>query len=229
MAHEEEVPSELSVDELRDQLDTLWEKHLALLNSYHQAQQQIARHFSSGFFDLAQATFKSTTRVRYGQEYYDDRMQATTCFHASVDANDTPRFALKINDTTATTKDSHKGASNKSDVETGDTQEDTPTQQPTPPSTPLRESGEKETKEHSQKENSETADDKGATPKKPRDPLHWYGILVPPSLRSSQKSFQFAINDPVVDAVNSAQALRRIDMEIRKLRKDIKKAEKRVA
>lgn len=224
MADSEDVKAEISVDELRDQLDTLWEKHLTLLDSYHQAQQQIARHFSSGFFDLAQATFKSTTRVRYGQEYYDDRMQATTRFEASVNDQDIPRLALKVNDkpspsTKDSTKPSDKDSSEKSPGSNkelgGEKQEDKPSEQ-----------GEKEHPEEQEQE--DRPNDKEKAHNKIRDPLHWYGILVPPSLRSSQKSFSSAIHDPVIDAVNSAQALHRVDMDIRKLRKDIKKAERRV-
>ncbi|KAH0375850.1 hypothetical protein KCU92_g10038, partial [Aureobasidium melanogenum] len=227
MADEIDNKRDMSVDELRDQLDALWEKHLTLLDSYHQAQQQIARHFSSGFFHLAQATFKSTTRVRYGQEYYDDRMQATTRLDASVDDQDLPRLALKVNDTTSP---STKHSTNQSsDEKVDEKDEDTPAQQPTPPSTPPTESEEKLPDEQSHENTSEKAHDKESTQKKVRDPIHWYGILVPPSLRSSQNSFKSAIQDTVVEAANSAQALRHVNMEIRKLRKDIKKAEKRVS
>ncbi|KAG9853642.1 hypothetical protein KCU98_g2888, partial [Aureobasidium melanogenum] len=230
MADDMDSKTELDVEELRDQLDALWEKHLTLLDSYHQAQQQIARHFSSGFFHLAQATFKSTSRVRYGQEYYDDRMQAITRFDASVDDQDLPRLALKVNDTTLpSTKDSNKDSTSKSSNEKAEeNEEDAPAQQPTPPSTPPTESEEELPGEQSHENKSEKADDKEPTQKKVRDPIHWYGILVPPSLRSSQNSFKSAIQDPVVEAVNSAQALRHVNMEIRKLRKDIKKAEKRL-
>lgn len=208
------------VDELRDQLDALWENHLTLLDSYHQAQQQIARHFSSGFFDLAQATFKSTTRVRYGQEYYDDRMQATTRFEASIDNKDVSHLALILNDTPSpSTKGSDKESTDKSPDFDNDSnkqgQEDT--------------SDEQEDRDKPEQQEQDKPDDKAKTHNKVRDPLHWYGILVPPSLRASQKSFISAIHDPVIDATNAAQALRRVDMDIRKLRKDIKKAEKRVA
>jgi hypothetical protein len=212
MAEEKDVNNDIGVEELRDQLDALWEKHLILLDSYHQAQQQIARHLSTGFFDLAQATFKSTTRVRYGQEYYDDRMQATTRFEASVDKQDTPRLASIVNDTPSpSTKPANKD----------------------PTSTEKSPHSNKETDEQGQEAKPEEqgsedrAEDKQEAHSKVRNPLHWYGILVPPSLRSSQKSFIAAIQTPVIDAANSAQALHRIDMDIRKLRKDIKKAEKK--
>lgn len=226
-----DVKPEASVDELRDQLDALWEKHLNLLDSYHQAQQDIARHFSSGFFNLAQATFKSTSRVRYGQESYDDRMQAITRFDTSVDGQDVPCLALKLQDITSLpTQDSNRDSTNKlSNQKDEDKEEDSPGQQPTPPTTPPRKSEEEPPGEQSQETNSETAGDKEAIQKKVRDPIHWYGILVPPALRSSQGSFKSAIQDPVIKAANSAQALRHVNMEIRKMRKDIKKAEKRVS
>ncbi|KAI5194780.1 hypothetical protein E4T39_08513 [Aureobasidium subglaciale] len=223
----EEVTREANVEELRDQLDALWEKHLTLLDTYHQAQQQIARHFSSGFFDLAQATFKSTTRVRYGQEYYDDRMQATRRFDVSSDNQDAPRLTLKGNNASpsplATKHADTSAVDDKHEAEQNPVTE----QQPTPPSTPPRSS--EETSSDEQTHEDKTADEKEKTQqKKPRDPLHWYGILVPPSLRSSQKAFVSALEIPVIDAANSAQALRHVALEIRKLRKDIKKAEKRI-
>lgn len=221
MADEKDLKAEPGVDELHDQLDALWEKHLTLLDSYHQAQQQIARHFSSGFFDLAQATFKSTTRVRYGQEYYDDRMQATIRLEASVDNKDVSNLALKLNDTPSlSTKDSDKESTEKSPrpgIESNKQEQEDKSDQ------------EEEKDKPEEQKQEDKPDDKEKTHNKVRDPLHWYGILVPPSLRASQKSFSSAIHDPVINAANSAQALRRVDMDIRKLRKDIKKAEKRVA
>ncbi|KAI5235423.1 hypothetical protein E4T43_09284 [Aureobasidium subglaciale] len=220
-----EATRETSAEELRNQLEKLWERHLTLLDTYHQAQQQIARHFSSGFFDLAQATFKSTTRVRYGQEYYDDRMQATRRFDVSSDDQGALCLTLKgKNASPLATK--HADTSPMHDKHETD-QGPVPEQQPTPPSTPLGSSEGTPSDEQTHKD--KTADEKEKTQqKKPRDPLHWYGILVPPSLRSSQKAFVSALESPVIDAASSAQALRHVALEIRKLRKDIKKAEKRV-
>lgn len=226
-----DLKPETSVDELRDRLDALWEKHLNLLDSYHQAQQDIARHFSSGFFNLAQATFKSTNRVRYGQTCYDDRMQAITRFDTSVDDQDVPCLALKLQDTTSlSTEDSNRDSTKTSpNQKSEDKEQDTPGQQPTPPTTPPKESEDELPEKQSHENKAETTGDKEATQKKVRDPIHWYGILVPPALRSSQGSFKSAIQDPVIKAANSAQALRHVNMEIRKMRKDIKKAEKRVS
>jgi hypothetical protein len=212
MAEEKDVNNGIGVEELRDQLDALWEKHLILLDSYRQAQQQIARHFSTGFFDLAQATFKSTTRVRYGQEYYDDRMQATTRFETSVDNQGTPRLALNV------------GATPSPSTEPANTE--STSNEKSPDSDKSSDEKEQENKAE-EREHEDKPDDKEKAHNKVRDPIHWYGILVPPSLRSCQKSFISAIDDPIIHAANSAQALHRIDIDIRKLRKDIKKAEKK--
>ncbi|THX54508.1 hypothetical protein D6D06_05452 [Aureobasidium pullulans] len=226
----EEVKPEMGVDELRDQLDALWEKHLTLLDSYHQAQQQLARHFSSAFFDLAQATFKSTTRVRYGQEYYDDRMQATRRFEASTDDNDLPCLALKADDTSPSTNTSNEHSTKSTEKQSVEESEkkktEEPEQQPTPPSTPPPGTEEKLSGEQEEQAKSKTTSHQDKAQKKPRDPLHWYGILVPPALRASQKSFISAVENPLIEAANSAQALRLVAVEIRKLRKDIKKAER---
>ncbi|THY44475.1 hypothetical protein D6C97_08915 [Aureobasidium pullulans] len=227
-----EVKPEIGVDELRDQLDALWEKHLTLLDSYHQAQQQLARHFSSGFFDLAQATFKSTTRVRYGQEYYDDRMQATRRFEASTDDNDLPCLALKADDTSPPTDTSNEHSIKSPEKQSVEESEKKKTyrqeQQPTPPSTPPPGTEEKLSEEQEEQAKSKTTSHQDEAQKKTRDPLHWYGILVPPALRASQKSFISAVESPLIEAANSAQALRLVAVEIRKLRKDIKKAERRL-
>lgn len=74
-------------------LDDLLERYLHLLNQYQTLQQSLAQHFSrvridlaefwthsqsaQGYLSLAQANFSNPNRVRYGQDHYDDRMQAS--------------------------------------------------------------------------------------------------------------------------------------------------------
>jgi type II secretory pathway pseudopilin PulG len=57
-------------------LDELLETYLNTLDQYQKAQQQLATRLSSGYFSLAQANFNNQSRTRYGQDYYDERMQA---------------------------------------------------------------------------------------------------------------------------------------------------------
>ena len=55
------------------------------------------------------------------------------------------------------------------------------------------------------------------------DPLRWFGILVPPALRSAQASFVSAVEDPILQLSTLASDLRRQEVDIGRLRKQIKK------
>jgi len=55
------------------------------------------------------------------------------------------------------------------------------------------------------------------------DPLRWFGILVPPALRSAQSSFIAAVEGPVPHLVSVARELRSQEIEIGRIRKQIKK------
>lgn len=56
-----------------------------------------------------------------------------------------------------------------------------------------------------------------------RDPLRWFGILVPSSLRSAQSSFLSAVEGPVPQIATLSKDLRQQEMEIGRMRKQLKK------
>lgn len=58
----------------------------------------------------------------------------------------------------------------------------------------------------------------------PRDPLNWFGILVPPTLRKAQGSFKSALDDVVPAMATVVVQMRQIEIEIRRTRKKILKA-----
>jgi hypothetical protein len=107
-------------------------------------------------------------------------------------------------------------------------------QQPSPPGTPEPEDR-KTSAEDEKTEETEQA--------KPVNPLRWYGVLVPPELRKAQSAFSAVVGSPIhagekdmethdneisplTNAVNAARGLREVEVEIRKVRKAVKKAEK---
>ncbi|KAL9605532.1 MAG: hypothetical protein Q9179_001288 [Wetmoreana sp. 5 TL-2023] len=55
------------------------------------------------------------------------------------------------------------------------------------------------------------------------DPLKWFGILVPPALRTSQKSFKTAVTDTVPSLANISTEMKSFEVEIRRMRKKIRK------
>jgi hypothetical protein len=74
-------------------------------------------------------------------------------------------------------------------------------------------------------ENQEDAEDakESKTMAKPIDPLRWFGILVPPALRSAQSSFVSVVEGPIPQLANVARELRSQEIEIGRVRKQIKK------
>ena len=57
-----------------------------------------------------------------------------------------------------------------------------------------------------------------------RDPLHWFGVFVPPALRASQNSFKTAAIENIPSLVNSMKEMRLLEIEIRRARKKLSKA-----
>lgn len=110
------------------------------------------------------------------------------------------------------------------DEEDKTSEEEMTEQLPTPPATPLHHD-EVEPEQHVPEDTPNVHVDEKR--KQPTDPLHWYGILVPTQLRQAQTSFVTAIQGPVSHAANAANAMRRLEVDIRRLRKDIKRAEKK--
>ncbi|KAL1301418.1 hypothetical protein AAFC00_005675 [Neodothiora populina] len=209
----------LNLSDLKDKLDSLWAEHLKLLDQYDQAQKQIQKHLSSGFFSLAQASFKSPSKIRYGQDYYDERMQAT---RGLVPNDKSPRvFTIGLLQEPVSQDTDEKVVHEK----VGEAQ------LATPPASPrhLPESDEKdESKVEGDEKSTDTANGK-KPPKQPPNPLHWYGILVPYQLRQAQGSFISAVEGPIGEAVTTAHEMRRLEVEIRKLRKEVKRATKKKA
>lgn len=73
-----------------------------------------------------------------------------------------------------------------------------------------------------QRDTSSTSQDSKES-KKLLDPIRWFGILVPPALRSAQASFVSSVGGPIPRLCTLATDLRRQEVDIGRLRKQIKK------
>lgn len=71
---------------------------------------------------------------------------------------------------------------------------------------------------------SDTSQDAQAKSTIIRDPLHWFGILVPPALRASQNSFKTAAIENLPALASLAKDLRDLEIEVRRGRKKLRKA-----
>jgi hypothetical protein len=72
-------------------------------------------------------------------------------------------------------------------------------------------------------QNSEKAKGETNSTEKPTDPLRWFGILVPPALRTAQSTFVSAVEGPIPQLVTILRDLRTQEIEIGRIRKQIKK------
>ncbi|KAF2170460.1 hypothetical protein M409DRAFT_19281 [Zasmidium cellare ATCC 36951] len=204
-----------ALPELYDRLDLLWAHYLQLVHDYTIAQASIQKHLATGFFSLTQANFQSSGR-RYGRDFYDDRAAATV----RVKVYDTG--SANIVKMSGEAKDSGKARQRSEKGEES-------TQLPSPSPTPEPE--EKPAPEDDIDNDDDTSDEASENPATITDPLRWFGILTPASLRSAQESFTSAVLDEATlsKALNAARGMRDLEGDIRKLRKAIKKAEKGAA
>lgn len=214
---------------LHDRLDSLWMTYLRHLDAYTSAQKTLQQHMRSGFVSLSRANFNARPGMRYGKDYFHERAIATRRVIVSQDNADEGERRYRLANTHRTPDEAH-GKDEDASEKAVTAKEDT--QQPSPPVTPNTED-EKEyettTKpESSQPSNNEKVPSNNEKTKPPleADPLRWYGILIPRELRSAQASFSNAVDDSASSGVNAARAMREIEAEIRKLRKEIRKAER---
>lgn len=75
-------------------LDEQYEEYLGLLHEYTAARGRLARLMSDGYFALAQANFTAPSRTRFGQDQYDERMQAMRTVHVEARANEAFSFTM---------------------------------------------------------------------------------------------------------------------------------------
>ncbi|KAE9981773.1 hypothetical protein BLS_007008 [Venturia inaequalis] len=152
---------------------------------------------------LAKANFASTSRAsRYGPDYYDERMRASRKITVVEKGLGEENFVV--------TCCLNSGEYSKRETES----ESVP--------------AEPDCEEAKEDENpTKTEEDVNERPKiDPRDPIRWFGLLVPPSLRSAQSKFIGIAEGPVPQLVTLTKELRALEIEIGRTRKSIKKIEK---
>nr|POF05426.1 hypothetical protein CFP56_69452 [Quercus suber] len=205
---------------LHDALDDAWAKYLNCLDVYQEAQIELGKVMSA-------ANFTSTDRRRYGRDYYDERMKASRRYHF-VEPPKNSELKAQIaspglkpilvtslvdgNDSTAESSPDETGHHPEQQITTRDDVVDA-----------------KKPKDERQGKASEPNDegpDESDAKVQLRNPITWYGILVPQQLRVAQTSFSTAMSDTALKLFNAATELRDREAEIRTTRKSIRKLEK---
>ena len=60
-------------------------------------------------------------------------------------------------------------------------------------------------------------------PQTVQDPIKWFGLFVPPALRSSQTHFKAAVGDNIPALVNVDNEMKEVEIKIRRTRKRLGK------
>jgi hypothetical protein len=77
-----------------ESIDILLERYLGLLDEYTELRSAMTAIQSDMFQSIARANFSSERGIRYGQVFYDDRMQASRTLKAATSAEGHPVFEV---------------------------------------------------------------------------------------------------------------------------------------
>jgi len=228
-----------------ERLDSLLETYLELLDEYTTLRTQLSKQFSDGFFSLARANHTSPTLGsgrRYGEEGYDERMKAQRrIVYSTRDSkrdenwNETEDWkagtpvrlqSLEPSDSKADTLPGYRMSIQKTEApldsqETPSSDETDTNRQRTTDTVPQR--GESTASPFANAlPTTAKSSSPSSTKTKPapsnRDPLNWYGILIPLPLRQAQASFISAVEGSVPQLLNTSASMHDLEARITKLR-----------
>ncbi|KAH8703805.1 hypothetical protein BGW36DRAFT_287395 [Talaromyces proteolyticus] len=228
-------------DDKVQQLDKLLEHYLQLIDRHQKLQEQLGKNLSSGVFSLTYANYCSPTR-RFGEDYYDERMKATRRLEitshslAGLQAGskwEVPEYKVEYESvlppkdkqgTSRSKQETEKAppgsekSNNHDDQQSASSGTEADGQEPEI----LTPSTSSESQDIVDNDGPETKSQTGARkPFRSDDPISWYGILVPPSLRSAQKSFTEAIDSDIPQLASVLGEMRCVENLVRELRKEI--------
>ncbi|EEP75643.1 predicted protein [Uncinocarpus reesii 1704] len=181
-------------------IDDLLERYLYLLDEHQRLHQELGNHLSAGFISLARANHSCPPGRRYGEDYYDDRMKAVKKVIARS-------LSSKLPDTKVLGKPPSSLAPSRFMIVQDKSSDD------------LKNTANDKNADQNEVESSATADQMKPTNKHPPNPIHWFGILVPPALRAAQNSFTSALDGPLPTLANVITEMHEVEQKISDLRK----------
>ena len=173
-----------------DTIDRLLEAYLALLDEYTALRATLHTRQADLYHSLARANFSADRGIRYyGQDYYDERMQAGRRLAIQPGGQDgiTATFTIAS--------------------------PPLPTEQPSPPTKQEKDAEEEEEEEEEDDTNATN------TKRKPTDPLRWFGILTPAPLRQAQGHAITAVEDIIPRLATVSGEMAALELAVRRARK----------
>ncbi|KAI1399585.1 hypothetical protein F4819DRAFT_464437 [Hypoxylon fuscum] len=185
-----------------EHIDKLLERYLHLLHEYTSLREQLSSLQTGMYQNIARANFAAERGMRFGQDYYDERMQASKRVGIIMDDNqEVPIFNIATRDL----------------------------ESKSPPSSTTDPSGlEKRATEDKNAQNIDHKKgdkDSNASHKKQKDPLRWFGLLTPMPIRQAQAQSIEAVEQVIPKLVSVNTQMAQVEIEVRRARKKRAKAE----
>ncbi|KAJ4150981.1 hypothetical protein LMH87_011704 [Akanthomyces muscarius] len=179
-------------------IDELLERYLVLVDQYTTLRAALTTTQQRMFHALARANFTADRGVRhYGQDQYDERMQASRRVAISAAASSSsspPTFAI-VQEFIAEEEEEDAEGQGKEDDSVADRKE----------------------KEKKKKKKKSSVAVRG-------NPIRWFGVLVPPALREAQSQSVAAVEDVIPRLVSVQAEMAHVEIEVRRARKKRAKA-----
>lgn len=183
-------------------IDELLERYLVLVDRYTTLRTALATAQQHMFHALARANFTADRGMRHhGQDQYDERMQASRRIAISAAASSSPpTFTIAEEAPVAEAEEEEEEAQDAGQDEKIDSAVD----------------GKEEEEKKRKKQQSVTV--------AARDPIRWFGVLVPPALREAQRQSVAAVEDVIPRLVSVQAEMAHVEIEVRRARKKRAKA-----
>jgi hypothetical protein len=166
-------------------LDQLSLSYLNTIDTYQSQITILSTRLSAGYLSLAQANYHAPNSTRYGPDFYDERMSAMYGVDIEVregEVEENIKFGLKkielpeeVEEDVAEGGEKRKDSSSTYGLR-------------------RRKAGKQAQSEEEQQGKQKEGEEEVPPPPPPtidhRDPIRWFGILVPPALRASQSEFR---------------------------------------
>jgi coiled-coil domain-containing protein 115 len=200
-----------------DAVDALLERYLALLDEYSTLRTRLSQLQTSMFQHLARANFSAERGMRYGPDFYDERMQALRQVSISTTEGRLPIFSVSHS--------SRPEGGGDGDGVTSRQQR----QDPQPAHHPSAEEDWREAAAGVPVGEQPVPAGSEAGPKKQnaRDPLRWFGVLTPLSLRQTQACAAEAVDQVIPRLASLSAEMQDLEIQVRRARK--KRAKERTA
>lgn len=214
-------------------IDTLLQHYLSLLDDYTAVRSTLNALQADVFQSLARANFSAERGIRYyGQDYYDERMQAARRLQIYHDSSFTGEYGLSISvpvfkvemyPAPATAPLAEGGTGSVQDEDEGGGED--------PEGPGKQECADVDAVGDGKGQEKNRPDgDEGKNKEKPRktptDPLRWFGILTPLPLRQAQGQAIKSVEEIIPKLATLSAEMTGVELEVRRARKRRVKAEK---